>query len=440
MRTPAGERRAAPGRRATLAVLAPPAVVGAILVAGCGAAGPPAAPGPAPGPAPAPASPPRVVAVEDSVATAVAIALVFPGSAWELAGMEGLTLLAAETLLEQARTPLAARGARAGVACGGAIFEVTLVAPPESWEAAVDILLGALFRPDPDRAALEAARLRLSRALALDHASPAWQARLAARQALHGGPVPGSAWEAPPCGVPEALDRFDLEHVRAAAYRFAPRMVVAAVIGPIPPPTAIAGVRSWLPAEPPPLLPAPAHTGPGRRYVERNTVTAWTAHAFPFGPDVDEEAVGFLGALLEDAFSPGVARPGVLATTYEVERHGRGGALIVHMVTAPAEAPAYAAAVVDRVDEIARDGVPRAVWDRVARRHRGVRLRERETPEARAVALARALALGTAPGPGDGWPDARAATRERVRLAAAYLGLPARAVVGPRSARPAVVP
>lgn len=406
-----------------------------LLLVGCGAP---------PGPRdPVPATVPRVAVVADSTATAVAAALVFPGSAWELPGMEGLTLLAAETLLEQARSPLASLGARANVACGAALFEFTLVAPPESWETALGVLLDALFRPDPGEAALETARRRLSRSLSLDLASPAWQGRLAARQALYGDSLAPSAWEGPPCGVPESLDLFGLDHVRAAAFRFAPRMAVAALNGPLDVPHAVALLERWIPPAGRPPVPSPTRATAGRRYVERNTVTAWTAQAFPFGPDADEEGLRYLGALLEEAVGPDVARPDVYAMTYEIARHGGGGALIVHMITTPERAAAYADRVVERVGEVAGSAVPPAVWNRVARRQRGLRLQEREAPEARAAALARALMLEAGRrvgGSGDGWPELGAVTADRVRDAAVALGAPARAVIGPRTARSAVVP
>ncbi|MFW5952342.1 MAG: hypothetical protein ACOCVZ_09530, partial [Gemmatimonadota bacterium] len=181
-------------------------------------------------------------------------------------------------------------------------------------------------------------------------------------------------------------------------------------------------------------------------YVERNTVTAWLSQAFPFPASTDTEAVRVLGAVLADEFGPGLDRPEVFTSGYEVERHGSGGALILHLVLAPGAASAMAEEVEARVVEIARDGIHAGAWERVAERFRGERLLDLERPEARAAALARSLgdsagaglAGQLAPGgwPGRGWLP----TPARVQAAAGALGFPARAVVGPRSARAAVSP
>lgn len=400
----------------------------ALLAASACGVGPGASPGP-----PGPFSAPRVVAVHEPHSSAVAAAFVFPGSAWELPGLEGLTLLTAETLLESARGSLDRLGARAGVECDRAAFTFTLVAPVQEWPRAVDALLDALFRPEPHAGALEAARGRLRTALALDRANPAWQARLAIRQALHGDTLADSPWSGPGCGVAELLPLFDLNDVRVGANRFAPWLARAAVVGPVDPEAARDSLVRRIPApDPPPPLPAPRGVAAGLRYVERNTVTAWLGVAFPFAPDADEEALGYLGVLLEDAFGPDVSRPEVYAISHELERHGQGGALMVHLVTEPGAAVAYADAIERRVADVAEEGVPAPVWDQVATRHRGRRLLERETPESRAAAIALDLALGRAPG--DGWPSAVMA--DAVRAAAGALGAPARSFVGPRDVRP----
>lgn len=414
-------------------------LLGVAVIVGAGGAA--ACSGGTRGPSPEPAveEPGRVAVLVDPAATAVAAAFAFPGSGWELPGTEGLTLLTAETLLEQVRGPLEELGARADVTCDLALFTFTLVAPPDVWREALNVLLDGLFRPDPGAVALERARERVRRALSLDHASPAWQARLAARQALYGDTLSSSAWESPACGVPESLDLLDLPLVRAAAYRFAPRMTAgAALLGPVDGTGARQHVQARIPAGPPPLVPAPPSTAPGRRYVERNTITAWLSHSYPFEAGTDEEALHLLGSLLVRELGPDVSRPAVFATSYEVERHGGGGALIVYMVTTPGAAAEYGERLLHRVRAVAGEGVDGAVWAGVSRRHRGARLLERETPESRVAALAESLARGG--GAGDGWPDPAPVTSERLRQAAAALGAPARAVVGPRSARSAALP
>lgn len=405
------------GRRLGWGLLA-----GGLVLAGCGG---PEEPSPAPAP--------RVAVVEDPEATTLAVAVAVPGSAWELPGTEGLTMLSALTLLEAVAPELAAVGARAGVTCSPATFTFTLVAARGVEAEALGIFLDGLFRPEPTERALELARRRLRKSLALDEASPSWQARLAVRRALHNDSL-SSAWLGPACGVPETLSFFDLGDIWAGAHRFAPRMAVAAAIAPEG-----SEARDALEGRLPPgprSVPAPRTATADGVYVERNTVTAWLAVAFPFDRDADIEALRLLGAVLEDAIGPGVDRPESFTAGHEIELHGDGGALVVRAVTTPERAGDYADRIEEMVDGIAGAGVTEAVAERVARRHRGVRLMGLARPEIRATEMATALIYGRTP---RSWPDLRIPT-SRLQAAAEALGAPARSVVGPRSARGAVSP
>lgn len=385
--------------------------------------------------APTPAPPPAVAVIEDAEATTLAVAVVAPGSAWELPGTEGLTILSAMTLLETMGPALEGLGARARVVCTPATFTFTLVAPRDAGAPALNTFLDGLFRPAPTEAALDRARSRLRASLAMDQASPAWQARLAVRRALHNDTL-SSGWLGPACGVPETLALFDTADIRAGAHRFAPRLAVAAAIAPSADGDAVrAQLEDRIRAGRRPI-PAPRTVTASGRYVERNTVTARLGVAFPFDRDADIEAIRLLGAVLEDAIAPGVDRPESFTAEYEIERHGSGGALVLRAVTAPTRAADYADRVEALVARVASTGVAAPVFERVARRHRGERLLGLEAPEARAAELAGALAYGTVPRQ---WPEPRIPS-DRVRDAAAGLGAPARSVVGPRSARGAVEP
>jgi len=138
----------------------------------------------------------------------------------------------------------------------------------------------------------------------------------------------------------------------------------------------------------------------------------------------------------EDAIAPGVDRPASFAAGHELVRHGAGGALVIRAVTSPEQAAAYAARIEAVVAGAARDGVPVPVYDRVARRHRGLRLQALGQPESRAAAMALDLALGRLPA---AWPEL-GVTPAGLRAAAAGLGPPAISVVGPNGARAAVQP
>ncbi|MGK7313341.1 MAG: hypothetical protein ACN0LA_13990 [Candidatus Longimicrobiales bacterium M2_2A_002] len=373
--------------------------------------------------------------VVDPEATALAASVVVPGSAWELPGTEGLTVLSAMTVLEAVRPALDSLGARAGVTCGPAAFTFTLLAPGDARAAALETFLDGLFRPAPTQGALQRARVRLARSLALDQASPAWQARLAVRHVLYADSL-SSGWLGPACGVPETLAFFDLTDIRAAARRFAPHLAHIAAIVPAGGQTVETMLTDRIPAGPRPRLPAPRAVSGGRRFVERNTVTAWVAVAFPFGPEMDLEAARLVGAVVTDAIGPGVDRPESFTAGHELELHGGGGALVIRAITTPDAAQAYADRIETLVERAARGDVADALYERVARRYRGIRLQQLAAPEARSAAMALALALGRTPRP---WPDSEVGP-DRLRRAAAALGAPARTVVGPRSARGAAEP
>ena len=402
-----------------------------IVLAACS---PEPAPTPLP-PAPSSAPSPRVAVVEDPEATALAASVVVPGSAWELPGTEGLTILSAMTVLEEVRPALDSLGARAGVTCGPASFTFTLLAPGDAGAPALETFLDGLFRPAPTRAALRRARVRLAQSLALDQASPAWQARLAVRYALYADSL-SSGWLGPACGVPETLSFFDLADVRAAARRFAPHLAHVAAIVPTGGEAVQAMLADRIPAGPRPRLPAPRAVSGGQRFVERNTVTAWVAVAYPFGPGMDLEAARLLGTVVTEALGPGADRPESFTAGYELELHGAGGALVIRAITTPAAVQAYGERIETLVARAARGDVAASLYERVARRHRGVRLQQHAAPEARSAAMALALALDRTPRP---WPDPEVGP-DRLRAAAATLGAPARAVVGPRSARGAAEP
>ncbi|MBW3553042.1 MAG: hypothetical protein KY466_06015 [Gemmatimonadetes bacterium] len=376
--------------------------------------------------------------VPEAGATAVGVALAVPGSGWEDAGTSGLSMLAAHGVLEEVGGELRSLGARAEVACGRWAFVFRLVAPAETWRRAAAVLAQGLRRPGPSAAAVERARASLAAALSLDRGSPAWQSRLAVGRALYAPEGGESAWSRPGCGVTEALPLFDVAAVGEAAARLG-RVGSVAAVG------AVEGGDSVLLAElfggrAPGVasFPLPLPPTPGRVYVERNTVTAWVAVAWPFGPGADPDAMRLLGVVLEDAFGPAVSRPDVLHTRSDVELHGGGGALVVTVVAVPDAAARVVSTLESAVSSMAAGKVTRSVVERVARRHRGERLRALVSPADRAARIALEGARGGAGAAG--WVEPASFTVGAVRHAAGALGAPARAVVGPRASRGAVLP
>ena len=378
----------------------------------------------------------RLAVVPDPSGSAVAVALVTPGSGWELPGTEGLTHLAARAVLEAVRPSLERLGAEAAVSCERAAFTFTMVSPPDTWEDALHIFMEGVLRPAPGPEAIEDARTALVETLRRD-ASPARQARLAVRQALHGDVLAHEPWAGPGCGLPEAVAGFSPAEVRAGTHRFDREGATAAITGPVPPEGTVERLRAWVPDSlPVPRLRSPDRSSRGRRYVQRGTVTAWTAVAFPYAAGADEEVLRLLGDLVLASVSPRVDRPEVFDAGFELEPHGSGGSLIVHVTTEPEAALEYGERVAARVGEIAADGPPAPLLERTWLRHRGRRLRELATPEARMAVLARDLILRAAE-PRSGWPSSLPPAPARLRNAARSLGAPAFAVVGPPAARPA---
>lgn len=403
-----------------------------LVLCGCASAAVPGGPGAAVGPAA-----PVVSVIPESGATGAGLALVVPGSGWEDARMSGVSMLAALAVLEEIGAELESLGARAEVTCGRWAFVFRLAAPGETWRRAAEVLAKGLGGRAPSVAALERARASLAAALTLDRGNPAWQARLAVGRALYAPAGGESAWSRPGCGVTEALPLYGAGTAGEAAARLGVVGSVAAV-GAVE-----AGDSAFLaelfggrPAGAA-SFPMPMRASAGRVYVERNTVTAWVSVAWPFGPDADPEAMRLLGVVLEDAFGPAVSRPEVLHAGSEVELHGRGGALVVTVVAIPEAAAAVAAALESGVRTTAAGEVSPAVVERVAARHRGQRLRALLWPEERAARVALEGARG---GRAGAWVEPGSLTVDAVRDAAARLGAPARAVVGPRASRGAAPP
>jgi len=162
--------------------------------------------------------------------------------------------------------------------------------------------------------------------------------------------------------------------------------------------------------------------------VRRNTVSAWVLIAFPVENEADREALGLLAHVVARSFAPAPARRDIFDAAARYVHHG-GGAVIVQLVTATDAAERRADDVVSLVRRLAAEPLEEAVFRNHLRAYRGERLLALETPEARAADAALQLfhtGRFTAP--------ARALETlgpARLRRAAAALGRPARAFLGP---------
>lgn len=371
----------------------------------------------------------RIAILEEPDAVAVGFAIVLnSGGPWELDTEAGLSQLAALAAIEQARPQLEAIGGRARVECRAAATVITLHLPAASWRLGALLLQDALFDQRISTDAVERARAELLRTLeAQDPFTAGLRAALA--EALFGE---DPRWARPPCGRPEAIRELsDADVHRIRDSRFRPERATAAIAGPIAAADARAVLSRFVAEEDlPHLVPSPATSdGAGRVHVSSSTVTTWVALAYPFDADADLEALRLLAFYVRESLAPTAARPDVYDVSTAIERHGDGGWLAISIVTAPESAPDREYEARALVRETAASMLPDARFDALIRRYRGARMLELATPESRALEAALDLfferrARTNAPRIDDLTPG-------RLQRAAAALGAPASAVLGP---------
>jgi predicted Zn-dependent peptidase len=372
----------------------------------------------------------RVAVLAEPSGTAVALAVLLnAGIGWEPENEAGLSHLAARSVVEEVRARLEALDATVSVHCSAAAVGFTLLAPPDTWRPAAALFLDALFRSPPGDGAVARARAALEAMLRMDDASPAARARDALREAHFGV---HSRWARPPCGRAGDVAAYGTGDVRRMLRtRFVPTRAVAAVAGPVLPREALELLgRELGDVSLPVLLPRPQPPAASRRVrLTQPTVTTWLGWAYPLPPEADREAVELLAFRIEQAARPSPAHPEVYDIAVDVERHGAGGALLISLVAAPEHAPRWAARIEDLVRRTGVARLPENAFRDLTRRYLGQRLLELAAPEARALEAARQLFFDQAPRPPD--EAVRDLTPERLRRAAASLGSPAHAVLGP---------
>lgn len=373
----------------------------------------------------------RATILEEPDGTAVGLAIVLSaGGGWEPASEAGVTHLAALAVVEEVRHRLAGLGGFAEVRCDRTSIGFTLVLPPESWREGVDVFANALFRGEPGGEAVAAAQRDLLGMLRAGEGSPAGEAKTTVYEALFGE---AHHWARPPCGRTETVASLDHASVaRLVRTRFLPSRATAALAGPVDREQARAILEEVLGETRLPVLlpPPPPEVAHRRQALPRNTVTAWIALAYPIGAEVRPAALGLLAARIREATAPGAARPGVYDLDIRLERHGTGGAWIVHLITAPEQAEQWERTVRDVVRETAETPMRAERIDALLRRFRGERLLELAAPEARAWDAAVQLFFEGRYEPAPIGVDSL--TAESLQSAAAALGDPAIAVLGPR--------
>jgi predicted Zn-dependent peptidase len=373
----------------------------------------------------------RFVVVEEPEGTAVGVAVIInAGSAWEMRSEAGLTYLAARSVLEGLRAELDALGGRTAVECDPVGMRFTLSVPAATWESAAEYYLGAIFDARIEADAVERARRAILAEAALAEESLSTAIRTALAQAEFGE---SDRWGRPGCGNSASIAALSAEEARRLAEtRFTPYRATAAVAGPVDQVAARALLSRYLPdSELPVLVAAPAGAPSGQtRTIEQNAVTAWVGIAFSFPRAADLEALRLLAYQITREVTPAPTRPEIYDATVEISQHGGGGTLVVYLVTAPTHAREW----IDRVRRIARHAaeaeLPEPAFDALHRRFTGARLLELDSPENRARDSALQLFFEHAYTP----PAQRIAalTPAALRDAAALLGEPAVALLGPR--------
>ncbi len=368
-----------------------------------------------------------VLAEPDAVSVGIAVVL-NSGTPWELESEAGLTPLAALAAIEQVRTQLDALGGRVRVECRAAATVLTLHLPAATWRLGALLFQDALFEQRVSGDAVERARAELLRVLEGQDPFTS-EVRAALARALFGD---GHRWARPPCGTAEAirtLTEADVQRIRRS--RFRPERATAAIAGPVTETDAREVLSGFASGDRLPLLiPAPTPgAGAGRVHVANATVTTWVTLAFPFEQDADLEALRLLAFHVRETLAPAPARPDVIDASTSIERHGNGGWLAVSLVTLPGSAAAREEEVRDLIRRSANQTLADAPFDALIRRYRGARLMELAAPEARALDAALDLFFERHVQP----PNSRIdnLTPGRLRRAAAALGSPASASLGP---------
>jgi predicted Zn-dependent peptidase len=163
-------------------------------------------------------------------------------------------------------------------------------------------------------------------------------------------------------------------------------------------------------------------------HTEYNAITAWVSASYRFGADADAESIRMLGSLVVDQVGFGPTRRSVYDAGAEVVRHAGGGELRIHLVVPPREAEAWGARIREAVAGYAGAPMAEGVFAERARRFRGQRLLELDSPEARADAVARSALVGARVDP---FTAVQRVTAERLHTAARSLEAPVLVYLGP---------
>jgi predicted Zn-dependent peptidase len=353
--------------------------------------------------------------------------LLAAGPADEPQGEEGVAYLAARSVVAPILSVLDSLGARLRVEGGKDAVSMTLTAAPDAWDEATRILLVALFRDPLEAAAITRQRAALVAELTAREASPADALKREVDAAVWGREHP---WGRPAVGTAASVGRIEPDAVESFLRRaFSQERALIVVVGPVERADVDARVLAFL--EPGPLrggeVPPPTR-GDSAVHTEYNAITAWVAASYRFGADADVESIRMLGRLVLDQVGFGPSRRSVYDEGAEVVRHAGGGELRIHLVVPPREAEAWGTRIREAVAGYAGAPVSEAAFTERARRFRGRRMLELDSPDARADALARGALVGER---GDPLAAVQRVTAERLHAATRSLDAPVMVYLGP---------
>jgi predicted Zn-dependent peptidase len=353
--------------------------------------------------------------------------LLAAGPADEPEGEEGVAYLAARSVVAPVYPVLDSLGARLRVDGGKDAVALTLTAAPDAWAEATRNLLVALFRDPLDAAAVTRQRTAIVAELRAREESPADALERQVDAAVWGARHP---WGRSPVGTAQSVARITPDGVETFVRRaFSQERALVAVVGPVERADADALLGRFL--QPGPLAGGqvpPPERGEAEVHREYDAITAWVSASYRFGADADAESIRMLGSLVLDQVGFGPSRRSVYNAGAEVVRHAGGGELRIHLVVPPREADQWGARIREAVAGYAGEPLAAPVFNERARRFRGRRLMELDSPEARADALARSALVGARADP---VAAAQSVTAERLHAAARGLEAPVMVFLGP---------
>jgi zinc protease len=369
-----------------------------------------------------------VVRTESATPVVALEVLVAAGPAQEDSATAGLAFLAARSVVEPIRPQLETLGAHLLMEGHKDAISFSLVAPPETWREASQVLLVALYRDPPSETVVLRERAAMAAELVARQASPADALSREVDRRVYGSRHP---WGRPTVGTPATVSALNVNDVDDFLRRHvtAQRSVIA-VVGPVQVQEVSAHLRPFFPdGRIEPLAVAQPGLRREQHRAEYNAITTWAAAVYPLREGLDAEAVRFLAEAAAGSLSFSAERRSIYDVRADVHRRAGGGELRIQVVVPPQEAERWAAMMGATVRRYARGTVDEREFESQLRYYRGRRFLALSTPEARAQELAREfLVSGRLPGL---IAPVHGLTLETVRETARALGEPAVVLLGP---------